>query len=359
MSKRNDQDGLYRRPESKYWWATYIDGRGKRTRRSTGTDNRKEAEALLAKWRLESHQEKNWGKEPTRTFDELMLLYLDGPSTRKRDTERDQYSAKQLYPFFSAREMNSLGAADVTAYINQRLQQGIEPGTINKEVGLLSTAINWARTDLEWDIPNPAKGRRLKEPEGRIRWISRQEAEALLKAAHSAPHLIDFIKLGLHTGMRKGEMLGLEWSRVDLDKGLIYLGSQHQKNGRHGSVPLNAVALEALRSRDKHRKKYCHDTNWVFCTREGKRIENIKKSFATACRKAGIEDFHPHDLRHTCATWLVQAGVSIREVAELLRHSNIQVTMRYAHLAPENVRSAVQRLEVIESRFSHSSDLEA
>jgi integrase len=314
---------------------------------------------LLAKWKLEAHQEKNWGKEPTRNFDELMLLYLDGPSARKRDKERDQYSAKQLYPFFTGRELNTLGAADVSAYIKQRTAAGIEPGTINKEVGLLSTAINWAKTELEWDVPNPAKGRRLKEPEGRIRWINRQEADTLLKAAHSAPHLVDFIKLGLHSGMRKGEMLGLEWSRVDLANGLIYLGSQHQKNGRHGSVPLNSIALEALVSRGKHRNKYCPDTKWVFCTRDGKRIEDIKKSFATACSKAKIEDFHPHDLRHTCATWLVQAGVSIREVAELLRHSNIQVTMRYAHLAPENVRNAVKRLETIESRFSHSSDFDA
>jgi len=296
--------------------------------------------------RIESHQEKHWGKEPTRTFDELMLLYLDGPSSRKRDKERDRYSAKQLYPFFSGREMNGLGAADISEYIKQRSDDDIEPGTINKEIGLLSTAINWAKTDLEWDIPNPAKGRRLREPEGRIRWLSRQEAETLLKSASSTPHLVDFIKLGLHTGMRKGEMLGLEWNRVDLENGLIYLGSEHQKNGKQGSIPLNAVAREALLSRDKMRKKYCPDARWVFCTRQGTRLASIKKGFATACSKAGIEDFHPHDLRHTCATWLVQAGVSIREVAELLRHSNIQVTMRYAHLSPDNVRNAVQRLEI-------------
>jgi integrase len=311
---------------------------------------------LLAKWKLEAHQEKNWGREPVRTFDELMLHYLDGPSTRKRDQERDRYSAKQLYPIFSGRELNTLGAADVSAYIKQRLQAGIEPGTINREIGLLSTAINWARTELEWEIPNPAQGRRLKEPEGRIRWLTRPEAERLLRHARPTPHLVDFIQLGLHTGMRKGEMLGLEWSRVDLQEGLVYLGSQHQKNGRHGSVPLNARAREALLSRDAFRRKYCPDSPWVFCNRAGERIQNIKKSFATACAKAGLEDFHPHDLRHTCATWLVQAGVSIREVAELLRHSNIQVTMRYAHLAPDNVRSAVQRLEGIESRFSHSRE---
>ena len=92
------------------------------------------------------------------------------------------------------------------------------------------------------------------------------------------------------------------------------------------------------------------------CDLTGKRIHAVKRSFATACRRAGITDFHIHDLRHTCAARLVQAGVSIREVAELLRHSDIRVTMRYAHLAPESVRSAVARLEISASRSSHEGE---
>ena len=83
----------------------------------------------------------------------------------------------------------------------------------------------------------------------------------------------------------------------------------------------------------------------MFCNNKGDRVQSVKRSFNTACRRAGLEDFHPHDMRHTCAAWLVQGGVSIREVAELLRHSDIRVTMRYAHLAPENVRAAVAALE--------------
>ena len=89
-------------------------------------------------------------------------------------------------------------------------------------------------------------------------------------------------------------------------------------SGKVGSVPLNSEAREAILARARFRAEHCPASPWVFSNSEGERVASVKRSFATACRRAGIEDFSPHDLRHTCAAWLVQAGVSIREVAELL-----------------------------------------
>jgi integrase len=80
---------------------------------------------------------------------------------------------------------------------------------------------------------------------------------------------------------------------------------------------------------------------------------SVKKSFSTACKKAGISDFRIHDMRHTCAAWLVQKGVPIYEVKELLGRSMIQMTERYAHLTPENIRAAVAVLDGNWSRFGH------
>ena len=98
---------------------------------------------------------------------------------------------------------------DVRSYIDGRRKDGAEPGTINREVGLLSAAINYARMEWDWDIPNPAQGRRLRESEGRVRWITQEEAGALIRAAESepqAPHLADFIRLALNTGWRRGRL---------------------------------------------------------------------------------------------------------------------------------------------------------
>jgi len=89
----------------------------------------------------------------------------------------------------------------------------------------------------------------------------------------------------------------------------------------------------------------------VFAHPDGTRIQNVRNGFAGACRRVGLEDFRPHDLRHTCAAWMVQDGVPIRTVAEYLRHSDIRVTMRYAHLSPANVRAAADVLQGNVSRF--------
>jgi integrase len=345
--RKQDQDGLYRRPDSPVWWASYTNAIGKRVRRSTGTADRKEAQALLAKWKLDTHQEKRWNRQPSLTFDELMLVYLKGPGQKKRSAERDIYSTKHLKAVFTGKELATLAASDVREYMNQRHAAGASAGTINRELGMFSAAINYAKRELDWDIPNPVQGRRLREPEGRIRWITRAEARALIAAAErepQAPHLGDFIRLALNTGCRSGEMLKLEWRRVDLKAGLIYLDGEHTKSGKRRTVPLNVEAHDAIRSRLRFRSRQCPASPWVFCDEDGVRVQSMKRSWATACRRAGIEDFHIHDLRHTCAAWLVSAGVPLTEIRDLLGHSTIRMTERYAHLAPENVRAAVEKL---------------
>lgn len=337
--------GLFKKPNSRYWYADFTDASGRRVKQSTRTVDRKEAEALLAKWKLEAHRQRMWDEEPPRTYDELMLLYLDGPSLEKRAHDRDLSAAKRLTPFFRGRVLNELGPADVQGYIDKRRKDGVANATINKELNLLSAALNYARRRLQWDVPNPVEGMRLRPPQGRIRWIDRATAAKLVQAAAGVrSYLPDFIQLGLHTGMRKGEMLGLTWNRVDFQRRMVYLRDEDQKNGKHGSIPLNAEALAALESRKAHRDEYCPDSPWVFANRAGERIANIRKGFGSACQQAGIDDFHPHDLRHTCAAWLVQDGVDIRVVSELLRHNSIQITLRYAHLSARNVRDAVERL---------------
>ncbi len=160
----------------------------------------------------------------------------------------------------------------------------------------------------------------------------------------------DFIRIALNTGMRRGEILWLEWRWVDLGQGLICLEARHSKGRRRRSVPINNQAHEAFINRARFRSKHCPDSPWVFCDKAGRRIQDVKKGFAAACRKAGIGDFGIHDMRHTCASWLVMAGEPLANVHNLLGHRSISQTERYAHLAPDQIR---QTASVLDSRFTH------
>ena len=171
----------------------------------------------------------------------------------------------------------------------------------------------------------------------------------------SAIYLPDFIRLALNTGMRRGEMLNLEWARVDFSANLIHLAGINTKSGKRRSIPLNQTARTALIRRAAFRASHCPASPWVFCTKEGARIASVRRSFDTACRRAGIKDFHVHDLRHTCAAHLVSAGVALAVVRDLLGHASITMTERYAHLAPENIRTAVAVLDIA-SRSGHANE---
>ncbi len=353
--------GLTKRHDSSFYWASYTGPDGKRVRRSTGTGNRKEAEAILARWKDEAFQAQKWGVQPQRTFEEVIVLYLKETEKEKRPGghQRALYAVQALRPFFAGRSMNRLGAADVNAYIQMRYKAGRAAATINRELGVLSSAINHACRHWEWDLPNPVAGRKPKNPEGRVRWLRPEEARDLIRAAEAngqAPHLPDFIRLAVNTGCRKQELLGLEWSRVDLQRKLFVLESLNTKTNRRRAVPLNGAAWEALMGRMRFRAERCPASPWVFAHENGHRIQDVKKSFRSACNLAGVTDFRIHDLRHTCAAWLVTNGVPLAEVRDLLGHTTIRMTEKYAHLAPENVRAAVETLPDL-SRLCHVGEI--
>jgi integrase len=347
---------VYRRQDSPLYWGSFTDASGARIRRSTGTANRREAEALEAKWKLEAHQAKQWGAEPSRTYDELMLAYINVTKGVKRSAKRDATSLRNLTPFFTGRDLLTLKRSDIREYVQNRLADGVSNATINRELCLLSAALNLARREWDWDVPNNAEGMRLREPEGRVRSLTVEEAQRLIVEAEKSqksPHLANFIRLALNTGCRCNELLKLQWDRVDLKANLILLGEQDTKTARRRSVPLNAEARAAMLNLARFRATFCPASPWVFAHKDGNRQAAVVKAFKRALRNAGIEDFRIHDLRHTCASWLVSAGQPLPAVRDLLGHSSVTMTERYAHLAPENVRAAVAALDNV-SRNSHA-----
>jgi integrase len=321
------------------------------------------AKAVRAQWIAQGlpTATPNSGPEPGEwSFDDLLLAYLREVTPSKKAPERDKYSAKNLYRHLTGRRLSDIGASVAREYIASRVTAGASPGTINKEISLASAAWTWGQRELELSIVNPWRSRRQREPHGRKRFLTHEEAERLLSAARAAPgragaYLPEWITVCLFTGLRPGEALALSWAQVDLGKGLIQFAPDQQKGARHSLVPINARARAALIARARFRAEHCPDSPWVFCRRDGSRIASVKKGFADCVRRAGLEGLHPHDLRRTCGSWLIQAGEDIARVSAILRHSSVDVTAGvYAHLRPSDLQQSAAALDRIGAATSQS-----
>jgi integrase len=183
-----------------------------------------------------------------------------------------------------------------------------------------------------------------KEPRGRVRFLSDDERAHLLDACRSSrcPYLYAVVVLALSTGMRHGEIMNLRWSDVDLLKGRIIL--HDTKNGERRNVPLTGHAHHEMEKLSKVRRI---DTALVFPNTnfgEKARPYEIRKSWNTALKKAEIEDFRFHDLRHSTASYLAMNGATLSEIAEVLGHKTLQMVKRYAHLSEAHTASVVRAM---------------
>jgi integrase len=280
-------------------------------------------------------------------FEDIIGAYLSAKrSERGEETARDRYSLARLEPWFKGRSIMDLKRADIRIYINKRQSEGVKLSTVRRELRLFCAAINFVKTEFNLDaLPNPVSKLGLKTDDSRVRWITRQEAMRLIAEAERCrrPHLAVFIRLALNTGCRRGELLKLEWRRVDMLNRVVLLEACHTKTRKRRSVPLNEDAMSALNCIKTWQLKRGITSEFVFAWQCGV-IRSFQTSWESVLKRAGIENFRIHDLRHTFASWLVMAGESIYVVKDLLGHSSITQTEIYAHLAPSQGMEAVQRL---------------
>jgi len=216
---------------------------------------------------------------------------------------------------------------------------------LNRHLSTLSLVLTAAQHDWGWISQNPARDvRRQREPRGRIRYLSTDERERLLKSCRESycPFIYPVVVLALSCGMRKSEIMGLRWKDVDLDNGIILL--YKTKNNEPRRVVIRKHALEELR---KHAKVRRLDTDLLFPgerSPSGIKPFDIRKSWEDARRRAGIENFVFHDLRHSCASYLAMNGASALDIAEVLGHKSLDMVKRYAHLSESHVASVVEKM---------------
>jgi integrase len=331
-----------------YGYTLMVNGRQERT---VSGDWLTEADALEALAKRQREVGAGQLERVDRTLGDVAeeyLRYKADHGKRSVDSDRRILNGRLLPALGAGRALRSVTAPVIAQYEKARMATGakgrkgrtVSAYTVANELAvlrhLLRLSKRWGYVDRLPDVVLP------RRPPGRLRYLEADELERLLVACRESrnPYLVTIVTLAVHTGMRKGEILGLEWPRVDLASARITL--YQTKSGKPRGIPINRAVYEALIALAP---EAAQRTGPLFPRRSGSAWGQIRTAFERALERAGITGFRFHDLRHTFASHAVMRGATLQEVKELLGHADLSMALRYAHLSPAHLRGAVERLE--------------
>lgn len=262
---------------------------------------------------------------------------------------------KWLFPAIGEIPLQSLTATMLQAVAVQAQKEGKSPATVAKVLGIVSQVWNLAvaRGVVAGDSPTK-QVKTLRRDNRRMRFLSEEEARKLLDALQArSPDMHDIALFSLFAGLRAGEIHGLTWGDVNLDAGTLYIRDPKNKVSRHAHITPEIRAVLVRRGADGMNRP-----DYVFPARDGGQRRWVSDTFERVVDALGfndgIEDTRQrvvfHSLRHTFASWLVQRGVPLYTVEELMGHTTLEMTKRYSHLAPDTMRAAAMGLSGILDR---------
>ena len=249
------------------------------------------------------------------------------------------------------RKLKSFYPALISTYKEKLIQEPSErtgrkrtAATVNRYLALLSHVFTIAVKEWEWMAVNPVMQiSKPKESRGRTRFLSDKEREKLLNACRSSESVFLFVivTLALSTGMRKGEILGMKWENVDLNKKRITL--VETKNGETRVVPLVGKAYELILH--VYLKQEPEEDSLIFSSpKNPAQPINIRTAWETALKKSSVSNFRFHDLRHSTASYLAMSGATLLEIADILGHKILQMVKRYSHLSEDHKTTVLEKM---------------
>ena len=314
------------------WYVVWSEA-GRSHRLATKTDDKVEARKFLAQFAV--LEEAPPARFVTR---DLTAAYLkdreDDPKVAYPKAIKN--SLRHIDGFFGDLLPDMISPATVTMYTRTRRKAGVLDATISKELRFLRQALKFGVRhkwmDREPEISVPGEG------QPRDRYLSREEF-ARLYFWSSPLHLRTFLALAISTAARGKHILGLKWGRVDFDAGMVRYEPGASSNKKTAPVPMNGPLRSILTEARKVAGPSGYVVEW-----EGKPVKSVRKAYARACRLAGLDDAHRHDLRRTAASWALQGGASFDEVATMLGDS-VEITRKhYAMFASDYLRGAVENI---------------
>lgn len=275
-------------------------------------------------------------QEEEKKYKLLFMMNKYKNCCKKLATSKDSdRQADYIVDYFGKdKDIKTIKPSDIEKYILFLQSKGLKPASINRLLAGFKRAYNIMIED-ELINYNPLKKVDMLDVDNRRnRHLTREEWERL--KAELSPETLNIVSVALLTGFRKSNVLNLSWEQIDLDLRTIELLKSENKGKKHIKLPISDALYELLLTLNPKKKGY------VFTNpKTGKPYTSIKTAFNNALERAGIEDFHFHDLRRTVGTWLLTSGVDIRTVQELLAHSDVRTTERYLALTTEQNKKAM------------------
>ncbi len=318
---------IYKRGD--VYWIDISTPDGKRIRRSTGISDKLKAQEYHDKVKHEQWAIERLEKRPDRSTDDMLKLGI-------KDAEgQSSYSNKKIYAkyfrvVFANRNIATITGSEILDKLpthNNTTGKRLSNATINRYRAFIIRCFSLAHK-MGWIDKCPYVAR-LREPKVRVRWIEKDVASELVENLR-----LDWMKrvvsFALLTGMRKGEIISLTWSNVNLKRKVASVTADNAKSGRGRAVPLNDDAITILNSIEKN-------SDHVFSV-NGSKINQISRTdFANATKLTGLDDFRFHDLRHTWASWHIQNGTPLMMLKEMGGWETLEMVNKYAHLSGEHL----------------------
>lgn len=321
---------LYRRKDSPHWWIK-LSHNGRSVQRSAGTSDLKKAREYHDKLKAQLWDLARLGVKPSHTWEEAVVRWLDEKS-HKASIEDDKRKFVWLHAQLTGMALERVDRDCVDRISQARRKAGVSNGTVNRTLALLRAVLRAAAHDWEW-IDRVPKVRLLPEPKGRVRYLTHGEAQRLLDELPE--HLRAMVSFSMLTGLRQRNVRELRWSQVDLDRAHVWVHPDEAKGRKGIATPLTAEAVQLLRDQSGRHVEF------VF-TYLGNPVRWVNNSaWKAAMKRAGIENFRWHDLRHTWATLHMQAGTPLHVVQQLGGWASAQMTQRYAHFTPGHLAGHV------------------
>jgi len=286
------------------------------------------------------------------TFSEFWVQkYFPSCQAEKKESSwraEESWFKNWIAPAIGDKPFVDISPIDIERIKSDMAKAGLTPRTVQYCVATVRQVFNVAARMGRFRGDNPAKGVKVRAGDNRrMRFLTQSEVAALLAELRTRSFQVhDMALLSVRCGLRAGEIFSLTWDCIDFDQGTLFIKDTKSAKNRHAYMTADVKKMLMTRYRGV-------DSGLVFLDRNGGRIRMMSASFFRAIDALGLNDgvTDPrqkvvfHTLRHTFASWLVQAGEPLYTVAKLLGHSTIAMTERYSHLAPDNMRGAVKRME--------------